>query len=267
MGAERTVKLVAPGPRPVRLRKAAWCVLGVTIVLNVASMAVPALIKHPLTTGRGEIRVFLDVFSEQNLPTWWSVGLLIITAVCHLVVGALAVASRVRIAWAWFVSAATLGALSLDDFTSLHERLERIGRQWVDFDRFPGYWLVPGIVAGAVVATAFGLLAFRLAGFARWCMIAGVALLLGSAMGLELVQGLLVAEGESGPVYVLVLHAEEIGENIGVLLMAAAAVLSVTITSDAGALSARYGVSGAARTPSDSLAMSDPTVRLRAPDR
>ena len=41
-------------------------------------MAVPALIDHPLTTGRGEIRVFLDVFSEGNLPTWWSVGLLVV---------------------------------------------------------------------------------------------------------------------------------------------------------------------------------------------
>jgi len=234
-------------PRIIRLRKLGWWVLGVTLALNVASMAVPALIDHPLTTERGEIRVYLDVFSEGNLPTWWSVGLLVIAAVCHATAGALAVGRGVRGGWTWFVSAAVLGALSLDDHTSLHERLERIGQQWVHFERFPGYWLVPGIIAGVVVAGALGLLAVRLSGVARWCMIGGLALLLGSAMGLELVQGLLVAEGESGPVYVLVLHLEELGENLGVLLMIAAAVRSVTITNQAG----RFGVEYRQRLTSD----------------
>lgn len=233
----------APGPveRAVSLRKLGWWVLGVSVLLNVLSMAIPALIDHPLTTERGEIRVYFDVFSEGNLPTWWSVALLVLAAVSHAVVGALAVAARTRGAWAWFVSAAVLGALSLDDHTSLHERLERIGKSWVSFERFPGYWLVPGIIAGLVIAVAMGLLAWRLSGLTRWCMIGGLALLLGSAMGMEMVQGLLVAAGESGPVYVLVLHAEELGENLGVLLMITAAVRSVTITLRSGQVGIRHG--------------------------
>lgn len=229
------------GERVVRLRRLAWWVLGVTVLVNVLSMAIPALIDHPLTTERGEIRVYFDVFSEGNLPTWWSVALLVLAAVSHGLVGALAVAARMRGAWAWFVSAAVLGGLSLDDHTSLHERLERIGKDWVTFERFPGYWLVPGIIAGLVIAVALGLLAWRLSGLTRWCMIGGLALLLGSAMGMEFVQGLLVAAGESGPVYVLVLHAEELGENLGVLLMITAAVRSVTITALGGKLGIRYG--------------------------
>jgi len=229
------------GERVVRLRRLAWWVLGVTVLLNVLSMAIPALIDHPLTTERGEIRVYFDVFSEGNLPTWWSVALLVLAAVSHGLVGALAVAAGIRGAWAWFVSAAVLGGLSLDDHTSLHERLERIGKDWVTFERFPGYWLVPGIIAGLVIAVALGLLAWRLSGLTRWCMIGGLALLLGSAMGMEFVQGLLVAAGESGPVYVLVLHAEELGENLGVLLMITAAVRSVTITALSGKLGIRYG--------------------------
>jgi hypothetical protein len=226
--------------RAVRVRRIGWWLLGVSVVLNVLSMAIPALIDHPLTTERGEIRVYFDVFSEGNLPTWWSVGLLVLTAVTHAVTGALAVAGRVRGAWTWFVSAAVLGGLSLDDHTALHERLERIGQDWVSFERFPGYWLVPGIFAGLVVAGALGLLAAKLTGATRWCMIAGLALLLGSAMGMEFVQGLLVAEGESGPLYVLVLHAEELGENLGVLLMLTAAVRSLDITRDADRLSVSY---------------------------
>ncbi|OLF13386.1 hypothetical protein [Actinophytocola xanthii] len=227
--------------RVVRLHTLAWWVLGVTVTLNVLSMAIPAVIDHPLTTERGEIRVYFDVFSEGNLPTWWSVALLVLAAVSHAVTGALASAAGIRGAWAWFVSAAVLAGLSLDDHTSLHERLERIGRDWITFDRFPGYWLVPGMIAGLVVAVALGLLAWRLSGVTRWCMIGGLGLLLGSAMGMELVQGLLVAEGESGPLYVLVLHTEELGENLGVLLMIAAAVRSLRITSHDGRLDVRYG--------------------------
>ncbi len=230
-------------PAPVRLRRLAWWLVGVSVVINVLSMAIPALIDHPLTTERGEIRVYFDVFSEGNLPTWWSVGLLVLTAVAHAFVGALALANRVRGGWAWFVSAAMLGALSLDDHTSLHERLERIGQDWVTFERFPGYWLVPGLIAGALVAAALIMLAVRLTGVTRWFMIGGCALLLGSAMGMEFVQGLLVAAGESGPIYVVVLHLEELGENLGVLLMLAAAARSVLLTRETDTFSLRYQAS------------------------
>jgi hypothetical protein len=240
MVADADTQPITRSPHPVRLHRVGWWLLGVSVTLSVLSMAIPALIDHPLTTERGEVRVYFDVFSEGNLPTWWSVGLLVLTAVAHAVTGALAVARRVRGAWAWFVSAAMLGALSLDDHTSLHERLERVGQDWVTFERFPGYWLVPGIIAGVFVATALGLLAAKLSGRTRWCMIAGVTLLLGAAMGMELIQGLLVAEGERGPVYVLVLHAEELGENLGVLLMLTAAVRSLDITRTTDRLSLRY---------------------------
>jgi hypothetical protein len=222
--------MVAEIERPVRVRRIGWWLLGVSVTLSFLSMAIPALIDHPLTTERGEIRVYFDVFSEGNLPTWWSTALLALTAVTHAVTGVLAP----RFKFAWFVSAAVLAALSLDDHTSLHERLERVGQSWVTFERFPGYWLVPGIFAGLAVAVALGLLAVKLTGVTRWCMVGGLALLLGSAMGMEFVQGLLVAEGESGPLYVLVLHAEELGENIGVLLMLTAAVRSLAISRDPG---------------------------------
>lgn len=220
------------------VRRVGWWLFGVSVGLSVLSMAIPALVNHPLTTERGEVRVYFDVFSEGNLPTWWSVALLVVTAVAHAGVGVLARGTPG--AWAWFVSAAVLGALSLDDHTSLHERLERVGQQWVTFERFPGYWLVPGLIVGVLAAVAFGLLAVRLRGATRWCMVGGLALLLGSAMGMELVQGLLVAAGESGPLYVLVLHAEELGENVGVLLMLAAAARSVRVARAAGGVSVRY---------------------------
>src|SRR5688572_10020503 len=115
MVGETTIEIARS--RPVRARRIGWWLLGVSVTLSVLSMAIPALIDHPLTTERGEVRVYCDVFSEGNLPTWWSVGLLVLTAVAHAVTGALAP----RFSFAWFVSAGVLAALSLDDHTSLHE--------------------------------------------------------------------------------------------------------------------------------------------------
>lgn len=226
--------------RSVHLRGVAWVVLGISVTLNVASMAVPALIHHPLTRDRGELRLYLDVFEEGNLPTWWSSALLVAAALAHALVGAIARGRGTRGAWAWFVSAGMLGVLSLDDHTALHERLDRIGRQLVTFEKFPAYWLLPGLVAGAVTAAALLLLAVRLNGTARWCMIGGCALLLGSAMGGELAQSLLYTAGESGPLYVLTYHGEELGENLGVLLMLAAAIRSLSIVQRPGMIALHY---------------------------
>ncbi|UVS80730.1 hypothetical protein [Actinokineospora sp. UTMC 2448] len=224
----------------VRFGRVGWWVLGVTVALSLLSMGVPALIDHPLTRDRGEIQNYLDVFMEGNLPTWWSVALLTTGALVHAVVGALARASGVRGAWAWFVSAAVLGALALDDHTQLHERLDRIGNQITTFERFPHYWVLPGLVLGAVVAGGLLLLAVRLQGVARWCMVGGCALLLGSALGIETLQGVLIALDESGPLYVLTYHAEELGENLGVLLMLAAAVRSTVVTRQGSAFQLAY---------------------------
>lgn len=228
----------APG---VGCAQVGWVALGITVTLNVASMAVPASIDHPLTTNRGPIQVYLDVFEEGNLPTWWSVALLSTAALAHGATGALARAGRARAAWAWFVTAGVLALLSLDDHTQLHERLLLIGKQWITFDGFPFYWVLPGLLAGTVVATALLALAVRLTGTERWCMIGGCVLLLGSALGIETLQGLLIAADESGPLYVLTYHVEELGENLGALLLLAAAIRSVTITRQEKTLRIHYG--------------------------
>ncbi|WP_156753433.1 hypothetical protein [Actinokineospora pegani] len=227
--------------------------LGFSALLSLASMAVPALTDHPLTTGRGEIRLYLDVLEESNLPTWWSTALLVGTALAFAGVGVLARADGRPGAWTWWAAAGVLALLSLDDHTSLHERLDTVGRRFVEFDSFPFYWVVPGALAGLAVAGAMLLLAARLRGPARRCLVAGLALLLTAALGMELVQGLLLADGETGPRYVLTYHAEELAENVGVLLMLAAAVLSVRTERAGGGFALRYTGTPVARRESESV--------------
>ncbi|WP_344071352.1 hypothetical protein [Prauserella alba] len=225
-------------------------------------MAVPALIEHPLTNDRGEIQLYLDVFVEGNLPTWWSVGLLGSTAVLFGIVALLARARGARAeSWGWWCGSVLIGLLSLDDHTQLHERLDRIGRQLVTFDSgFPFYWLLPGLLAGAVVAVGLLLLAMRLRDRCRWLVVAGGALLLWSALGMEAMQGLWIAADESGPLYVATYHAEELGENVGVLLLMAAAASAVSLERGptAGGVTARYRPFGDARARSGLLSTAWP---------
>ncbi|WP_019818879.1 hypothetical protein [Saccharomonospora saliphila] len=227
-------------PTRLRLRKAGYALLGVSVSLNLLSMAVPALIDHPLTRDRGEVQNYLDVFVEGNLPTWWSTGLLVVGAVLYALVAVVARATSKADAWAWSCGAVLLGLLSLDDHTQLHERLDRIGRELVSFDGFPFYWLIPGLLAGAVVATGLAYLARRLRGRLRWGVVGGCAVLLGCALGMEGLQGLLIAADESGPLYVLTYHAEELGENLGVLLLIATAAAALRIERDGRATVLHY---------------------------
>lgn len=228
--------------RVVPLRRGrAWVLLvGGCLLLSAASLTV-VLLAPVLEPAFREWRLYLDVLVEDNLPTWWSSALLTSTALAHAVVGAAGRIARAPGATCWFASAAVLAGLSLDDQTQLHERSDVIGRQLVAYHSFPFYWLIPGSLAGLVVAGALAMLAVQVHGRTRWLLVAGVLVLLGCALGLEVVQGFFMADENEGTGFVLTYHVEELGENVGALLLLGAASSAVSLTRDGGGLALRYG--------------------------
>jgi hypothetical protein len=211
-------------PRPV-----AWIwPVAVSVALSAASLVAVLALGPSLR----ELRLFLDVLVEDNLPTWWSAALLLVAAMAHAVVAVVGRATGVRVAGYWFITAAVLTLLALDDHTQLHERTEVIGRILVEAESYPFLWLVPGAVAGAAVAATMVFIAVRSPRRTRRLLLAGVVLLLFCALGLEFIQGLFMAAGEEGAAFALSYHIEELGENFAALLMMAAAVstLEVTVT-------------------------------------
>ena len=62
---------------PVRWRRVLLVLLAISSALAALSLLLPVLVKHELTRDRGDIRVFTYVGNEANLPTWWTVGLLV----------------------------------------------------------------------------------------------------------------------------------------------------------------------------------------------
>lgn len=209
--------------------------------LAAASLAVPNVVPLPvLSAPDSPVRMFFDVAGEANLWTWFNVLLLGAGSVLFVAVGALT-RRRGGPSTAWFGSAVLLAALSLDDLASLHERLEGIGRA-AGGGGLAFAWVLPGAVLGLVVLAAMAVLARHLRGAARWRLVVGVAVLLGSALGLETVTGLVLDAGDGTTRgYVVLVHVEELLEAVGAVLILAAPLpmLSWRRATD-GALAVRY---------------------------
>jgi MFS family permease len=129
----------------------------------------------------------------------------------------------------WLLLAGLTTALSVDEATVLHERLDRAVLPWLSPDDFPYLWVVPGLVLGLAVVVSVAGLTRAAPAPARRRLLLGFGLLLGSALGGEAVQGVLVSEGLLGWPFVVTYHLEELGETLGAiaLLVGAVRVLDV----------------------------------------
>lgn len=176
----------------------------------------------PATNELGQFRMYFDVIEEMNLPTWWAASLLLTGSLACLAVAWLSGRRGGRVRWS--VLAALVALLSLDEATVLHERLDRIVLPWLSPEDFPYLWVVPGSVLGTGVVVCVVRLVRTAPRSARRRLILGLVLLLGSAVGGELVQGWLVEAGLLDWPFVLSYHLEEAGETLGAVGLLVGAV-------------------------------------------
>jgi hypothetical protein len=244
----------APGGAavPVRLTAVWWWLGGLSAALTLLSLGF--VIADPADPLLRDVRLFADLLVEHNLPTWWSVALLATAALAHFATFLAARNAGAPEAAYWLVTATVLAFLSLDDQSQLHERSEELGRLVVtETGDFPFYWLIPGTLAGLGVAAALVTLAVRVHPRARMLLIGGIVLMLAAGLGLEVVQGLFMAAGNEGTGFVLGYHVEELGEDVGVILLIGAAT-TMTRVSRGGGLALVY-----ADRPSDDHLVQPPT--------
>lgn len=151
-----------------------------------------------------EVRFYVNLDSEGNLPTWWSALLLIGTAVAALF---LALAERGPVARSWSVVAAVAALLSLDETTRLHERLDRVVA--VTGITVPTFaWLLPGVLLLLIATPALVRLTRDLPREARRALLLASAVLLAGAVGMEAVHGAVARDGTAAQQSVLVLAEE-----------------------------------------------------------
>lgn len=220
--------------QPVRWRRLSAVMLALSAGLVALSLLLPVLIDHESTRGRGDLRLFTYVNQEANLPTWWTVSLLVAAALLHVQAGMLARRAGTRGALAWWVLGTLLALLALDELTALHERLDVWGLALTDAGGFAFPWLLLGVpVAIGMIAVAVAA-ARHLPRPSTVLSLGGICLLFLSAVGLEAVGGLFLGDQQGQYAgadlgYVLLMHVEEFGEMAGATLAVCAPLAALRI--------------------------------------
>jgi hypothetical protein len=146
-------------------------------------------------TGRPEIMRavrFFDLDGEQNLPAFFSQGLLLIAALLLSVVASLKAKTADPQRSKWMLLAIGFLALAYDEICSVHERFIEPTRAILGWEQ-PGYftfaWVIPGIVLVAVVGVFFSKFLWQLPVKTRREFCVAASLYLGGAIGIELLAG------------------------------------------------------------------------------
>lgn len=162
----------------------AGSVVVVAISLAVRLLAHRLQVADPGSPPIAALRLF-DVNSERNVPTAWSVALLL-SAVA--LAGSLAVVEDRSRAGGWALVTLVSAALALDEWFALHERLGALGAAVAD-DALHFAWVVPGaLVAGVVGLVLLTALRGQPPVVRRRLSVCGLFHLTG-ALGLETVSG------------------------------------------------------------------------------
>ncbi|MFG6574161.1 hypothetical protein ACGYLO_21600, partial [Sulfitobacter sp. 1A13353] len=160
-----------------------------------------------------------DVASEHNIWTWMNVVYMILAA------SVLYMNARVRkqngaVSTGWFLTAAGVLLLSLDDMISIHERLEVLGRDMGGGSGFLHFaWVVPGMIVAAILLLVFVLTIRSATASARRSFILGIVLFFGGAFGLEMLSGAVLSAYGHQSLYTILYHIEELFEAVGIIFI------------------------------------------------
>lgn len=154
---------------------------------------------------------------EANIPTWYSsVSLLIASALLAAVARARRQARDPDSRY-WRGLAVIFLYLSVDEASSIHERLDLVPRAAALSAAFHYGWVVVGIAAVAVVGLLCLRFVLRLAPPIRRLFVLAGLLFVGGALGLELLEGYYAsAAGPGNLTYALLAALEEVLEMAGV---------------------------------------------------
>ena len=170
---------------------------------------------------RSDLPIY-NVASEGNAWTWFNVTVIALAATAMLLT-ALARRSAGLPALGWFMTAAVLYLLSLDDLAGIHERFGALGEALGGGAGFLHFaWVIPGFLAAAAVIGVFWT-AFRdAAPPVRRAFLLGIGLFFFGALVLEMIGGAVYeASGHRRP-YAYVYHLEEILEAVGMIFVLSA---------------------------------------------
>ncbi|HET7716900.1 MAG TPA: hypothetical protein VFK86_14850 [Bauldia sp.] len=198
------------------IERTLWGLAAAILILGIVHLMLPATIESP------GLRLYLDLLSldgEQTLPAWFSATMMAGCGLLMVVAGLVARLREPANAAPWFVLAAAFVYFSLDETTSIHEK---IGVTIASLHRFSGIltfaWVV--VAAPLLLVALAALVPFlrRLpAPIGRRLFVAGLVFVAG-AFGCELIGGYIWNTQGASTLYLLEVIAEEALEMVGLIL-------------------------------------------------
>lgn len=194
-----------------------WLLVAVGTCLVVASLLAPWVLGHDVSFAGSPIRNFIDVNGEVNLPTWWSTTLLALAGVLSAAVGFVHRATGESGAFRWVLIAVLFLAMSIDEFTRIHDRIEQAWQALFGADPFTStQWLLILIPVALVVVVAVLLLVRPMPRVPKALLGIGGACYVLGAVGVDALAGIGLPLLDSGTIgRFLLLNLEELGEFLG----------------------------------------------------
>lgn len=195
-------------------------VLAMTALLVILAGLAGQLAPH--FTGRDEVVTLFNLDSEQNIPTFFSVVLMLGAT---LLLGLIAIFKKAQGAaytLQWAVLACGFLFMSIDEAMSIHEKLNEPMSGLLGKDRpaiFHFAWVVPGIAVVVAVGLFFLKFLLYLPAKTRLLFVAAATLYLGGVIVVELIGNYYAAvSGTDGWAYIASATIEEGLEMAGIIV-------------------------------------------------
>lgn len=193
----------------------------VAVAFTLASAMSTALLMHrDWDTDRwhGTFQQLVHVGRELSVATWFASALWLLLAFFAFTAGVLAHSKRGY----WYAFGAIAAFASMDETATIHEKFYAAGSaiaQYLPFDVFSYRWVIVGVIIAIVVALALLPFVLSLPRPVTIGVIAGGAVFLAGAIGLETVGGHLEGVyGDRSWQLHAIMHVEEFFEYMGVTI-------------------------------------------------
>jgi len=159
----------------------------------------------------------LNVDAEASIPTWYAQSLLLVAAALVFVIAKAAVKDKKY----WYVLAAIMLFISIDEGASIHELLITPMRELLNISSGPLYyaWVIVYGLLFVCVGLFFVRFFMRLPRRTRVLFAAALAMFLAGALGMEMIGGFVISQAHmSWQSYTVIVGVEELLEMLGVAL-------------------------------------------------
>lgn len=179
-----------------------WLIKLVLIILIVGTIANVIIYNVAPSTDHKLAKIMqrFDLGHEPSIPAWYSSIALLGSSILLIIIALIKKSNKDKYVLHWFVLSFVFLYLSLDEAVMIHEMADDTLHSWLDSGGIIYFaWVIPGIFFVLLFTLFFTKFLINLEPRTRWLFIASGLVFVGGAIGLELIEGVIVdAQGIEG---------------------------------------------------------------------